>query len=638
MKAEDFTLQDLMILPHEMGGGFLNEHRMIISSAVAWGMLSRDLITALGVERAKRFLMRYGWHCGQHEAEVFKNLFPWENDLDWIFAGQRMHSLSGRVRSVTISSSIDRSMGTFNVEGYWYDSYEAMQFLDNFPFHHEPVCYFLAGYASGYNSMIMGQEILFKEIECIGKGDAHCKYVGKTIAEWADGESIMNYEQAELANELDQAYKKIEKQREIEKRVSQISQNLTKIILQGRGYEALVKTLGESLSCGVLIETQHFQPVAAYGEAPLVTLRGWMEQTKGLNRSHPHAGKIKLLNERNTVEFEVGEHGAALQRRLVTPIMLRNQPYGYISLINHTNRFGDLELVLLERASNACAILVFNEQTILETEQRLKGQLLDELLTAPFQDSFDSKRYSYLGYDIHQPHYVVIIKLDHKPAAAVDHGLLNGVIHKTKDHITAQLKGAELQVLISTRLDQVSVLIPESFITKGKMNLKQYGQQLLSNLEPLAASLYVRIGISSLCVNVDKIHYGYKEAVKSLEVASMKRNKSLVVLASELGYLSVMLDARKPEELERFAYNRLGALEKYDQNHDTELLKTVYYYLENECNLYQTARKLNISNSGMRYRLQRIKDMFDIDFGVPSVRFNLQLAFEIYLVLGKWKL
>jgi purine catabolism regulator len=196
---------------------------MVISSAVAWGMLGRDLIVALGLERAKRFLMRYGWNCGMHEAEVFKDLFPWEQESDWLFAGQRMHSLSGRVRSVPITTHIDKKSGVFNVEGYWYDSYEANQFLNNFPVHHESVCYFLVGYASGYCSAIMGVDILFKEVECIGKGDAHCKYVGKTVEEWGDTEPIIDFEQADLANELDRAYKRIETQRESEKRVTQIS-------------------------------------------------------------------------------------------------------------------------------------------------------------------------------------------------------------------------------------------------------------------------------------------------------------------------------------------------------------------------------------------------------------------------------
>jgi purine catabolism regulator len=173
-------------------------------------------------------------------------------------------------------------------------------------------------------------------------------------------------------------------------------------------------------------------------------------------------------------------------------------------------------------------------------------------------------------------------------------------------------------------------------LSKMKIDLKTCGHQFLSQLEPLSTSFQVKIGISSLCAEPEKLHYGYKEALKSLEVAAMKKNLSSVILASELGYLTIMLDARKPEELERFATNLLGSIEHYDQLHNTEFLKTIYYYLEHECNVYQTARVLNISNSGMTYRLQRAKELFRLDFSVSSVRLNLQLAFEIFLVLGKW--
>ncbi|WP_240417244.1 XylR N-terminal domain-containing protein [Paenibacillus periandrae] len=641
MKAKDLTLLDLITLPEKDGGGFLNEHRMIISSAVAWGLLGRDLIVALGIERAKRFLMRYGWNCGLHEAEVFKDLFPWENELDWIFAGQQMHSLSGRVRSVLESSTIDKPAGIFNVEGYWYDSYEGKQYLNNFPVHHESVCFFLAGYASGYCSAIMGKKVMFKEVECIGKGDLHCKYVGKTVEEWEQqhhdhNDPMMNYEQADLANELDRAYKRIEAQREVEKRVSAISQNLTKIILQGKGFEALVTTLGKSLACGVIIENQHFNRMAAYGETPTVSLKTLLAHDKKRDHVNQHAKPTKLLKELNTAQFQVRDAESSVQYRLVTPIMLRRQLFGYISLINNREPFGDLEQVLLEQASNACAIQVLNEQTALETEQRLIGQLLDELLTKPFQESMDLTRYAYLGYDINQPHYVMVVKLKSKQASSVDHEVLSDGTHKIIQFLTTQLKQHGLTVLLSTKLDQVAVLIPDAYLGINQMKIKAYGKQLVTQLKHVTDNLHITLGISSLCEDVEKIHYGYKEANKSLEIAALKKEQSSVVFASELGFLSIMLDARKPEELEKFANHVLGPIKQYDLKHSTELLKTIYYYLENECNLYRTSRALHISISGMRYRLHRMKEVFNIEFGESSARFHLQMALEIDSVLEKW--
>lgn len=637
MKAEELTLQHLMSLPHREDGGFLNEQGMIISSAVAWGMLSRDLIIALGAERAKRFLMRYGWHCGRHEAEVFRDLFPWDDDMDWIFAGQKMHRLSGRVRSVPVKSMIDKNAGIFYVEGIWYDSYEAKQFLANFPIHHEPVCHFLVGYGSGYNSAILGKDVLFKEVECVGKGDPVCRYIVKTAEEWGHEAVGMRkmYEPTDLANELDRAYQSIENQRRMEKRVMQISQHLTRIVLQGQGFEALVKTLGKNLNCGVTIENQYFQTLAEYGQKPRASLKDLIEKKDEYAKDRTHEVKVKMLFERNTVEFTTKEDGDRLMHRLVTPIVLRGQSFGYISLVKMDEGFADLDTLLLERASGACSIQIMNEQTALETEQRLKGQLLDELFSKPIEEPFDAKRYSFMGYDINQSHYVMIVE---PQLGKVDHEALGQAIQKIREHLRAILSAAGFPLFASVRLDNLAVLLPESFLKKKKCSVKTFGQQFHAEAERTAGGIPVTIGFSDLCQGAERIYRSYKEAAKSIEVAKMKRYRTPVVYASELGYLSIMLDAREPEELERFADGVLKEIAAYDKQYNTEFLKTIYFYLDQECNLYQTARLLNVSISGMRYRLNRLKEKFHLDFRESAVRMNLQIALEIYLVLGKWSL
>ena len=73
---------------------------MILSSTDAWGVLRKDLIDTLGIQRAKRFLLRYGWNCGKNEARMLKDMVEWDSDLDWLVAGSQMHQIGGRVSSI----------------------------------------------------------------------------------------------------------------------------------------------------------------------------------------------------------------------------------------------------------------------------------------------------------------------------------------------------------------------------------------------------------------------------------------------------------------------------------------------------------------------------------------------------------
>ena len=638
MKASDLTLNELLNLRNEAGGTFLKDHRMIISSADAWGVLARDLIVALGIDRARRFLMRYGWHCGAHEAEVFKNLYPWDDEKEWLLAGQKFHNISGRVFSHLVRLNVDFKKGIFDAEGYWFNSYEANQFLKHFPKHNEPVCYFLVGYASGYTSAIVGKKIIFKEVACVAKGDEHCRYVGKTVDLWGDeaSDELLNYEQDSLADELDRAYKRIEHQREVLTRVTTISQELTQIILQGKGFDAIAETLGKSLNCGVIIENQHFEPIARYGSVAVCPLHKMTNPKDGDFNPENYRKVQKMLEERCTVQLKVSGKGGAPHFRLITPIVLRNQISGFISLIKTDGEFGSTEPVLMERAANICALQILYEQIAIETEQRMKGDLLDDLLENLADSAYAMRRHAVLGHHLNQPHYVFVFQVEHQDLSRdLDHDMLGSRIKKIKDLLVEQVEFAGFQLLVSTKFDRVHALIPEAFFQKTNRKLKDFGQFLVSQLQQPGSPMRILLGISNRCSDIAELHPGYKETIKAIEIAKLKHKSDSVILASDLGHLSILLDARRPEELERYADKLLSALDRYDKQYSTEFMKTLYYYIYNECNLYKTARFLNVSISGMRYRLNRIKDLIQIDLNNASARFEVQMALEIYLILGK---
>ena len=68
----------------------------------------------------------------------------------------------------------------------WHDSYVAEQHLHHYGKSSAPVCWSLVGYASGYTSACLGQEIYFQEHECLAQGAARCTVVGKDAESWGD--------------------------------------------------------------------------------------------------------------------------------------------------------------------------------------------------------------------------------------------------------------------------------------------------------------------------------------------------------------------------------------------------------------------------------------------------------------------
>jgi anti-anti-sigma regulatory factor len=104
--------------------------------------------------------------------------------MDKAAAGPVMHCWEGIVRCESLAMDFNLDTGYYYHRGLWKNSYEAEIHLQEFGFSDEPICYTLAGYASGYGSAFFGGDLLAIEQKCIGRGDDICEVEMKPVADW----------------------------------------------------------------------------------------------------------------------------------------------------------------------------------------------------------------------------------------------------------------------------------------------------------------------------------------------------------------------------------------------------------------------------------------------------------------------
>jgi DNA-binding NtrC family response regulator len=177
----------------EHGKIWLNEQRMLMIHSSVMGLLRKELIDTLGINRAKGFLMRFGYHSGWKDAELVAKVRPHMSKEAAFFVGPQLHGIKGMVIAKPVSLEIDVDGGKFDAEFDWFESYEADVHLHDFGPADEPICWTLIGYASGYTSFFMGRNIIFKETHCAGMGHEHCHIVGKPAEEWDDQAELERY-------------------------------------------------------------------------------------------------------------------------------------------------------------------------------------------------------------------------------------------------------------------------------------------------------------------------------------------------------------------------------------------------------------------------------------------------------------
>ena len=177
----------------ETGQIWLHEHRMLLVHAEAQASLRKELIDTLGMERARGLLTRMGYASGVRDAELARTRAQNASDVEAFMTGPQLHTLEGIVRVTPVKLELDRVSGKFYGEFLWENSWEGQWHRHFYGIHSEPVCWTQIGYACGYTSAFMGRRILYKEVECVGSGQASCRIVGKLAEEWDDAAEQMRF-------------------------------------------------------------------------------------------------------------------------------------------------------------------------------------------------------------------------------------------------------------------------------------------------------------------------------------------------------------------------------------------------------------------------------------------------------------
>lgn len=183
MKAEELKLFELLRSDDQAGTLHLQNRRVLLVDADALGVLRKEMILADGVSEARRVLARFGYAHGYRNALTVRQWLAEEGEDDWWRLGMKLRSLDGSVSVRPLRLEVDIARGFFEAEAEWRNSYEAEQHLSHLGKSPVPVCWTLAGYASGYASAVMGREVFFLEKECVGRGDARCLAYGSTDIE-----------------------------------------------------------------------------------------------------------------------------------------------------------------------------------------------------------------------------------------------------------------------------------------------------------------------------------------------------------------------------------------------------------------------------------------------------------------------
>jgi sugar diacid utilization regulator len=153
-------------------------------------------------------------------------------------------------------------------------------------------------------------------------------------------------------------------------------------------------------------------------------------------------------------------------------------------------------------------------------------------------------------------------------------------------------------------------------------------------LEANLTSFHIAVAVSRPAADPADVHRAGAEALLAANVAEAQGTPLLAF--EDTGAYRILLPAMSedPGELKRFHDETVAPLIAYDEQYDTELVRTLESFLEADGNVAKTAQKLYTHRHTIRYRLERVKELSGLDVSSTDGRERLSLGLKAMRVLG----
>ena len=177
---------------------------------------------------------------------------------------------------------------------------------------------------------------------------------------------------------------------------------------------------------------------------------------------------------------------------------------------------------------------------------------------------------------------------------------------------------------------EVDVVVPAD----GEERLARAADALHRELAEGLSGFHLTIGRSRHAADPGDLERAGSEARLAVNVGEAE-GVELMAFA-ETGSYRLLLGsmAEDAEELRQFYAETVEPLSVYDEQYETELVRTIETFLANDGNVAATAKELYTHRHTIRYRLERAKELCGHDVSATQGREKLGLGLKAMRVLG----
>ncbi len=420
-------------------------------------------------------------------------------------------------------------------------------------------------------------------------------------------------------NELSALNRQLDTQHELLLQSEAIHQQLTRLVLEEEGLAAVVTTTADLLN----------RPVALY-DARL--------QLIAHSASHPQtAPNIKLLPQLQRHQQQSPPLTPLLsdfdeQPVSITPLVVRRRTLGYFAVVAIPPISTELEQRALEHASTVCTLELVKQRVSLDTNRRMRGDFIDDMLLGRFTDAAELKRRAaYFKFSFESDFRVLVVDIHGFGRYIELHNLSEGEVEEIKhslatttEQVCRELKKA---TFVAQQGDRVVVLWPMRH-PQTLTRLQTLAEILSERMAAGWPDLMLTVSVSTPISNPLRFSDAHRECLDALAIVKRFGRTRPIVVFDALGIYALLLRSSAVEDLQRFSRRLLAPVLAHDRAED--LLHTLSVALRHQLSPQKSAELLFVHPNTVKYRLNQLCELLDVDLHDAEQMLEVQLALLIH--------
>jgi purine catabolism regulator len=411
-------------------------------------------------------------------------------------------------------------------------------------------------------------------------------------------------------------------------RVFKIHDSLTNLVVEGCGLGEFAASMANILNRSITIEDTNLKILAYSLIGPTDEVR-----SRSIEIGYTPPEVVSYLRKLGVFERiqkdpkpqylkPIPAMGIKFER-IVAPILIGDQIYGYIWIIANGDSLTQLDFLAIERGAIVAALIMSRDMAVYEAEQRGKSNLIDHLIDPDASEiTFRSEEIlERLGMSgDFQIANIINIQDDVTPIRSISQILMEQ-IKKAGIQATLIERTKSLLVILNSAKDETTLRFVDLLTTFAK----QYEQPWV-------------IGVSSLTNSIDNFRKAFDEGVDASRMGLiLGKGLASTWFYTKLGFLPWVMETPKEVIYSNYYYRIIESMDQYDSERGSEILKTLECYLSSFANAQEAAKSLFIHRNTLRQRLRKINEIWNLHLDDPLEMLNLFYAIKIFDLKNKRK-